>query len=149
MNTMSGALSGRLADFQSCQLQAPEKHVVQPVFNNDVVRCLHVAAVTNWQTSSVVPVAGPPLIWRRLVAETACALGVRRPIVPVPLQLSIAAVNMLNRAGFTKLDANILRRFAEDVNIRTDEMTRWFGVVPRPYQDGIRIALQEWREAGD
>jgi uncharacterized protein YbjT (DUF2867 family) len=125
------------------------KQVVQPIFIDDVVRCLHAAAVATWRTASVVPVAGPPLTWRSMVAETARALNVRRLIVPVPLQLSIAAVELLNRAGLMNLNTNVLRRFAEDVNIPTDEMVRRFGVVPRPYPDGIRLALQGWRLAGN
>jgi uncharacterized protein YbjT (DUF2867 family) len=116
---------------------------VQPIFVEDVVRCLHAAAVATWQASVVVPIAGPPLTWRKMVAETAKALGVRRAIVPVPLPLSIAAAKLLNRAGLGP-DPNIVRRFAAEVNIATDEMVRRFGVTPRPYQDGIRLALQEW-----
>jgi uncharacterized protein YbjT (DUF2867 family) len=124
------------------------QHIVQPIFVEDVVRCLHAAAVATWQGSAVVPIAGPPLTWRKMVAETAKALGVRRAIVPVPLPLSIAAAKLLNRAGLAGLDPNIVRRFAAEVNIATDKMVRRFGVAPRPYQDGIRLALQEWGIVG-
>jgi hypothetical protein len=83
-----------------------------------------------------------------MVEETARALGTRRLIVPVPTQPSIAAIELLNRAGLTTIDTNIVRRFSEDVNISTDEMVRRFGVKPRAYEDGIRLALHEWRTAG-
>jgi nucleoside-diphosphate-sugar epimerase len=123
------------------------RQTVQPIYIDDVVACLFAAARRDWRGGHVIPIAGPPLTWRRMVEICAAAIGRHPPILPVPAAPLIGALALANRFGIGILDANVIRRFREDVDIPLAEMTAALGVTPRDFESGLRLAVENWTKA--
>jgi nucleoside-diphosphate-sugar epimerase len=123
-------------------------HEVQPIYVDDVTRCLYAAAIAPWKGPNVVAIGGEPMRWRDMVAMTVEAAGLRRPLIPVPLWPAIAAASILNQIGVRKIDPNVFRRFAEDVKIPLADMADRLGVKPISFREGISLAMTEWHALG-
>lgn len=122
--------------------------IVQPIYIDDVVDCLVAAVDRNWQGAHVVPLAGPPLTWREMVGTCAAAIGCPKPIVSIPASPIVAALAIFNRIGLRRIDANIVRRFAEDVDIPLSRMIEALSVQPRNFETGIGQAVAGWMRDG-
>jgi nucleoside-diphosphate-sugar epimerase len=123
-------------------------HIVQPIYIDDVVDCFFSAVSKNWIGPHVIALAGPPVTWRELVKSCASSIHLSKPIVSVPALPLIAALMVLNKLGVRKLDANVVRRFREDVNISISEMVTALLVQPRDFESGIRQAVANWQREG-
>jgi uncharacterized protein YbjT (DUF2867 family) len=121
--------------------------IVQPIYIDDVVASLFAAVRTNWNGPNVIPLAGPPIQWRDMVADCAAAINCRRSIVSMPLWPALLTLIALNRFGISSIDANIVRRFREDVNISLSSMQDMLTVVPRNFRAGIALAVENWRQS--
>ncbi|MDR3469822.1 MAG: hypothetical protein P4M07_28160 [Xanthobacteraceae bacterium] len=124
------------------------RQTVQPIHVDDVVACLLAAAKRDWAGPHVVPIAGPKLSWREMVVACAAAIGRHPPILPLPAAPLIGALALANTLGLRRLDANVIRRFREDVDVPLDAMTRTLEVIPRDFDSGVRQAVADWRRAG-
>ena len=124
------------------------RQIVQPIHVDDVVACLLAAAKRHWAGPHVVAIAGPKLTWRAMVAACAAAIGRHPPILPLPAAPLIGALALANALGFRRLDANVIRRFREDVDVPLDAMTQTLGVTPRDFDSGVRQAVAEWQRTG-
>lgn len=124
------------------------RQTVQPIHVDDVVACLHAAVRRDWHGPQVLAIAGPKLTWRRMVALCAAAIGRHPPVVPVPAAPLVGALALANRLGLRKLDANVIRRFREDVDVDLAGMIAALGVTPRTFEAGIRQAVDGWRQTG-
>lgn len=123
------------------------RHLVQPIHIEDAAACLLAAIRRNWAGPQVIAVAGPTaMAWRDMAGACMKAIGVRRLIVPVPLAPAIGAVRLLRSAGIRlPVDANVLRRFREDIDVPLASMREQLGVLPRRFEVGLQQALQGWR----
>ncbi len=124
------------------------RQTVQPIHVDDVVACLGAAVRHDWRGPQALAIAGPKLSWRRMATLCAGAIGRHSPIIALPAAPMIGALALANRLGLRALDANVIRRFREDVDIDLASMTRTLGVTPRDFATGIRQAVDEWRRAG-
>ncbi|MBI3700171.1 MAG: hypothetical protein HY242_06965 [Afipia sp.] len=124
------------------------RQIVQPIHIDDVVQCLFAATTKNWSGPNVVAIAGPPLTWHKMVQSCASSIQCPKPIVSVPAFPIVAALSVLNKFGVNRFDANVVRRFREDVNVPIDEMVSTLSVRPRDFESGIRQAVAEWRREG-
>lgn len=122
--------------------------IVQPVYIDDVVDCFVAAVNRNWQGPHVVPLAGPPLTWREMVRTCASAINCPRPIVSIPASPVIAVLTILNMIGLKQVDANMVRRFGEDVAIPLSGMIENLSVRPRDFEKGISQAVADWVRDG-
>jgi len=122
------------------------KHLVQPIYVDDVAKCVVAAAQKRWNYSAVIPIAGPePMCWRKMVEVLMKETGCRRVLVPVPLSPLIEFLRLLACLGISApLDPDTLRRFREDVNISVEKMQNELGVKPRAFEIGLREALTQW-----
>ena len=120
-------------------------HTVQPIFVDDLVDCLFSAATRHWDSPRVLPVAGPPLTWRRMATLCAQADGLSRLFVPVHMGPVILALETAKRIGLPLVDPNVVRRFGETLSFATSAMTE-LGVNPRPFEEGIKLAIEGWSE---
>jgi nucleoside-diphosphate-sugar epimerase len=122
------------------------KHLVQPIYVDDVAKCVVAAAQKIWNYPAVIPIAGPePVCWRNMVEVVMKETGCRRILVPVPLSPLIAFLRLLACLGVSApLDPDILRRFREDVHISIDKMQNELGIKPRAFEIGVREALTQW-----
>lgn len=121
---------------------------VQPIHVDDVVACLHAATQVAWRGGHVVPIAGPKLSWRAMVTACAAAIGRRPPFVTIPATPVIGALAFANQLGLRALDADIVRRFREDVDVPLDAMIGQLGVTPRDFPTGVRQAVADWTRQG-
>ncbi len=124
------------------------RQIVQPIHIDDVVQGLFAAATKNWSGTNVIAIAGPPLAWRDMVEICASAIHCSKQIVSVPALPIIVALSALNKIGVRKIDANVVRRFREDVNVRIDEMVAVLAFRPRDFETGIQQAVAEWMRDG-
>ena len=123
------------------------KHLIQPIYVDDVAKCVVAAAQKRWNYSAVIPIAGPkPIRWRKMVEVLMKEAGCRRVLVPVPLSPLVGFLRLLAYLGISApFDPDILRRFREDVNISVERMQIELGVKPRAFEIGVREALTQWR----
>jgi nucleoside-diphosphate-sugar epimerase len=124
------------------------RQIVQPIHIDDVVDCLFAAATTRWAARHVVGLAGKPLSWRAMAGICARSIGRRYVIVPVPASLLLVAMSVLNKVRRRPIDAGIVQRFGENVDVPLSGMMEMFGVQPRDFEFGLRSALENWRRQG-
>lgn len=124
------------------------KQIVQPIYIDDVVSCFFSAIAKDWRGSHVLPLAGPPLTWREMVRSCAKSIHRSKPIVSVPALPVIVGLTILNKIGIKQVDANIVRRFRENVDVPTSAMMESLSVRPRDFESGIEQAVADWTRDG-
>jgi nucleoside-diphosphate-sugar epimerase len=122
--------------------------IVQPIYIDDVVDCFYVAIAKTWEGPHGLAIAGPKLTWREMVECCAASIDCRKPIMGIPASPIIAGLSILNRIGVRRFDADMVRRFKEDVDVSISEMIANISVKPRDFESGIRQAVAGWRSDG-
>lgn len=122
--------------------------IVQPIYIDDVVDCFLAAVNRNWQGAHVVALGGPPLTWREMVRSCAASIQCPKPIVGVPALPIVVALTFLNRIGVRQIDADMVRRFGENVDVSVSEMVGNLAIQPRDFENGIRQAVADWKREG-
>ncbi|WP_458760814.1 SDR family oxidoreductase [Afipia sp. TerB] len=120
-------------------------NLVQPVFVEDVARCIVAAATRAWQGPHAIPVCGPaPMRWRDMAEACMSATGQRRSLLSIPLTPAITMLELARSIGLrVPLDPNVLRRFQEDVSFSPQRMQDELGVAPRDFAAGLSQMLAE------
>jgi uncharacterized protein YbjT (DUF2867 family) len=114
--------------------------LVQPIYQDDVTRCVLAALDTAWSGPEAIVIAGPsPLPYADFVRAVAHALGLGPPrIVPVPGALLIAAAPLMRvLPGLPTIRAAEVRRLLEDKAFAVDAMRGKLGVAPVALADGL------------
>jgi nucleoside-diphosphate-sugar epimerase len=57
------------------------RQIVQPIYIDEVVECLFVAATTRWAARHVIGLAGKPLSWRTMVQVCAKSIDRRCAVI--------------------------------------------------------------------
>jgi uncharacterized protein YbjT (DUF2867 family) len=122
--------------------------IVQPIYIDDVVDCLFAAVRTNWVGRHVVGLAGKPLSWGAMARLCAKTIDRSCIIIPVPKVLLSAGIFLLNKVLTAQVDAGIIARFGENVDIPLSPMMDMLAVKPRKFEAGIRLAVDNWRRQG-
>ena len=133
-----------LQRFPVLPLPGGGRHVIRPIYIDDLVECLFRAVARVWETPAAMAVAGPALTWRDMAAACAQAKGWRRLFVTVPNGPAIMLLEFLQTIGIETPSPDILRRFNESLAFSTQDMTSLLGVIPRPFEAGIKAAIQGW-----
>ena len=120
------------------------RQVVRPIYVDDLVECIFRAVQKVWDAPTAFAVAGPAMTWRDMAAACAEAEGLRRVFVTIPISPAITLLEILRRMGVKALSPDVLRRFSENQEFSTQEMTSLLGVVPRPFEAGIELAMRGW-----
>ena len=116
------------------------RHLVQPIHQDDVTRCVLAALDYPWQGPQAMVIAGPtPLPYAAFVRAVAAAAGLGRPrIVPVPGWLLMAAAPLTRLLTFLpRIRAAEVRRLMEDKAFPIATMTATLDVRPIPLEEGL------------
>jgi nucleoside-diphosphate-sugar epimerase len=112
------------------------RHMVQPVYYEDVVAAFVAAVLRDEAPGEPIVVAGAaPLSYAAMVRACAGAYDRRAHILPLPMPLLVAA------AALSPVSAAELRRTAEDKSFDVTDMIARLGVRPRPFADGLARAM--------
>ncbi|MGE5147183.1 MAG: NAD(P)H-binding protein [Candidatus Eiseniibacteriota bacterium] len=120
------------------------RHVVQPVFVDDVVEAFAAAVARPDVTGAAIIVAGPePISYADFVRACAAAVGRRVHILPVPSGLLIAVARIVGALGLRPpFDAAELRRATESKRFDVADLRARLGVVPRGFREGLRLKIE-------
>jgi uncharacterized protein YbjT (DUF2867 family) len=118
--------------------------LVQPIHEDDVIRCVLAALERDWAGAQTLVVAGPePVPYAEFVRAVAHAAGLPRPLVlPVPAAVLIALAPLTAWLRFLpRLHADEVRRLLEDRAFPIDAMTATLGVRPMSLQEGLSLTF--------
>ncbi len=114
--------------------------LVQPIYQDDVTRCIRAVLAHSWTGSESIVIAGPaPLPYRDFVQAVGQASGAgRRPVVslPGPALMALARTGRLI-SGLPRVETAELRRLMEDKAFDIGPMRRKLGVEPIPLAEGL------------
>jgi nucleoside-diphosphate-sugar epimerase len=114
--------------------------LVQPIYQDDVTRCVLAAMKLDWPGPRSMVIAGPtPLPYADFVRAVAHAAGLPRPrIVNMPARLLIAAAPLTRRLRFLpRIDPAEIRRLQEDKAFPIDAMLATLDVHPVSLEEGL------------
>ncbi|MDJ0950112.1 MAG: NAD(P)H-binding protein [Alphaproteobacteria bacterium] len=119
------------------------RHLVQPVFVDDVVDAFVAAIETPRLENRSIVVAGPEAMsYRDMVEACAKALGRRVAILSIPSKLLIAAMRVAQRIRLpVPVNASEVRRATEDKRFDVSILREQLGIAPRPFSEGLRLKL--------
>ena len=120
------------------------RHLVQPVFVDDVVAALAAAITRPEAPGPSIVVAGPaPISYADMLRACAAALDRRVTILPVPTALLSAGARTAAAMGIKiPFDAAEIRRAAEDKRFDVGPLASRLGVTPRPFDEGLHLKLE-------
>ena len=123
------------------------RHLVQPVFVDDVVDAFVAALTRDTAPGAPIVVAGPcPISYAEMVRTCARALGRRVVIAPLPAGALIAAARLATMIGVAPpFDAAEIARATDDKAFDVADMIARLGVTPRGFEDGLALALARRR----
>lgn len=119
------------------------RHLVQPVFIDDMVAAVFGALTRDEAPGPPIVVAGPePITYAEMVRTCARALGRRAVVVPIPTAAAAGIARCAAALGVRlPFEAAELRRAGEDKRFDITDMRRRLGVTPRPFAEGLRLKL--------
>jgi uncharacterized protein YbjT (DUF2867 family) len=121
----------------------------QPIGVDDVIAFLAQAPDTPSSAAAEIQIGGPDVLaYGEMLDRMATAMGLRpRPKIPVPLITPWLSALWLGLV--TPVDTNVARPLVEGLRtatIVTDPApARAFGITPMPFDDALRLALEEER----
>ena len=120
------------------------RHLVQPVFVDDVVEAFAAAVARPDVIGASIVVAGPePISYAAFVRHCAAAVGRRAYVLPVPSGLLVGIAEFMATIGLRPpFNAAEIRRAAETKRFDVTELRTRLGVVPRGFADGLRLKLE-------
>lgn len=119
------------------------RSLVQPVLVDDVVAAFAAAVTRPEAPGEPIVVAGPePMTYADMVRACARALGRRVIILPLPPALLAVGLRLAGALGLgPPVNVAELGRAGEDKVFDTGAMRRRLGVVPRPFEEGLRLKI--------
>ena len=119
------------------------RHLVQPVFVDDVVEAFAAAVARPDAVGASIVVAGPaPISYAAFVRACAAAAGRSVAFLPVPTALLIAIAGLMGALGVRPpFGAAELRRAAETKRFDVTDLRARLGVVPRAFDEGLKLKI--------
>ncbi len=120
------------------------RHLVQPVFVDDVVAALAAALTRAEAPGPSIVVAGPePITYADMLRACARALGREVTIVSVPAALLALAARLATAVGAgLPFDAAEIMRATEDKSFDVSDMRARLGITPRRFEEGLRLKIE-------
>ena len=137
-------LATLLARLPVAPLPGGGRALVQPIYQDDVTRCLLAALSRPWQRPETLVVAGPEaMAYRDFLRMVAQAAGLRAPPV---LGFPAALLGPLSRLvarlpGLPRVTPAQIRRLTEDKSFDISAMRDRLGVEPIPLRDGLALTF--------
>ncbi len=113
--------------------------LVQPIYQDDVTRCVLAALATPWQRPQSLVIAGPQsLSYADFVRAVAQAAGLGCPyILPVPAWALLAGAFLTRMPGLPTVRPAELRRLLENKAFDIRPMQQTLGITPRSLAAGL------------
>jgi uncharacterized protein YbjT (DUF2867 family) len=114
------------------------RHMVQPIFIDDIVDALAAAVVRPDAPGPPIPAPGPMLSYADMFRLCATSAGRRLRILPVPTSALSAMARVAQQIGIgLPFGADSLNRAGEDKCQSSAMLTNRLGIVPRPFAEGL------------
>jgi nucleoside-diphosphate-sugar epimerase len=120
------------------------RHLVQPVFVDDLVDAFAAAVARATVASGAIVVAGPePISYAAFVRSCGGAVGRRVHILSVPSALLIGMATVMSAIGLRPpFNAAEIRRAAETKRFDVTELRTRLGVAPRGFAEGLKLKIE-------
>jgi uncharacterized protein YbjT (DUF2867 family) len=121
------------------------RHLQQPVHVADIAGAIVACAATPVTEGRTYAVAGPePLTYDQVIDSVAAALGRKVVKVHFPASPVVAVLSLLESAGLRlPIKSEQVLRLEEDKSFDIGPAQRDFGYSPRPFLEGLRLAVSE------
>ncbi len=150
---------GRILDFlrswpEAVPLVVPlpdgGRRTVQPIFVDDMVAAIVGALTRAEAVGPTIDVVGPePITYAEMVRVCAAAVGKRVIVLPFPVGVAASLASLATRFGVPlPFDAASIRRAGESKRFSTRAMCSQLGVMPRPFEEGVRQKIAREEIAG-
>jgi uncharacterized protein YbjT (DUF2867 family) len=119
-------------------------HLVQPIHQDDVTRCVLAAIAHPWTGPRALVIAGPSAVpYADFTRAVARAAGLARPrIIPMPAWLLIGLAPLGRLLPFLpRIGADEIRRLTEDKAFPIGPMSTTLGVTPIPLDQGLALTF--------
>ena len=140
------ALFRRLPRWLPIPVPLPDggRHLVQPVFYEDMVAAFVAAIEKPDADGPPIVVAGPaPITYAELVRTVAAALGRRIVVVNLPIAALAGVVGKLSELGVPlPFSAAEIRRAGEDKRFDVAPLRARLGIAPRGFAEGLAARLR-------
>ena len=115
------------------------KALVQPIYQDDLTRCILAALAHDWNGPHTMVAAGPAAMpYAAFVRAIAAAAGLPPPrIINVPAWTLMAGSAVTLLPGLPTIRPAEIRRLLEDKAFDMSDMRLRLGVTPRPLRDGL------------
>jgi GT2 family glycosyltransferase/nucleoside-diphosphate-sugar epimerase len=116
------------------------KSLVQPIYQDDVVRCILAAMDIDWQGPHTLVIAGAsPMSYAEFVRAAASAAHLRpRRVVSIPATVLMALAPLtFVLPAVPRIKVGAVRRLLEDKNFQIDRMTSILKVQPISLEEGL------------
>ncbi|MDR3529646.1 MAG: NAD(P)H-binding protein [Rhodopila sp.] len=137
-------LAGLLRRLPVLPLPGGGRFLVQPIYQDDVTRCIRAAVERQWDGPSSLVIAGPePVHYADFVRAVASAAGLREPfIMPFPAAPLILAARMTKHvAAMPTVQPAEIRRLMEDKAFEIGPMRTILGIEPVPLAQGLALTF--------
>jgi nucleoside-diphosphate-sugar epimerase len=123
------------------------RHLVQPVYYEDVVAAFVAAVDRPEATGAPIVLAGPePMRYADMVRACAAAYGRTALVPPLPTAVLVGTARLTAALGLTPpFSPAEIRRAAEDKSFDVAAMKTRLGVTPRPFAEGLERVMARRR----
>jgi len=122
--------------------------LVQPIYQDDLTRCILAALSHAWEGPHTLIAAGPtPMSYADFVRAVAQAAGLKPPrIVLLPAWFLTAGALVTRLPGLPTIRAAEIRRLLEDKAFDIAPLRATLGVAPRPLAVGLEETFRHGME---
>jgi nucleoside-diphosphate-sugar epimerase len=120
------------------------RHLVQPVFVDDVVDAFVAATTRPEAPGEPIVIAGPePISYADMVRQCAAVLGRTALILPFPAGLLKAVIRLAKNCGLpAPFDAAEITRASEDKTFDVSDLQERLGITPRSFAAGLSLKIE-------
>jgi uncharacterized protein YbjT (DUF2867 family) len=121
------------------------RFLLQPIYQQDVVRCIRAALDHPWSEPASLVIAGPQAVrYADFVRAVASAAGLRRPlIIPFPAAPLILAARLTKHVrALPPVEPEEIRRLLEDKAFDIGTMLAVLAVAPISLQQGLTLTFR-------
>ena len=123
----------------------PGRSKIQPIHIDDVVTCIAKAVASDAFLNEIYEIGGPEqLTYEEVTAAIAGAMGIKRPMVHVPLLFMKPMARLLETAlPKPPITTGQLIMLQEDNVCGMQDIREAFGVEPAPFREGLKKFIKK------
>jgi uncharacterized protein YbjT (DUF2867 family) len=123
----------------------PGRSKIQPIYIDDVVTCIAKAVASDAFLNEIYEIGGPEqLTYEEVTATIAGAMGIKRPVVHVPLLFMKPMARLLETVlPKPPVTTDQLIMLQEDNVCGMQDVREAFGVEPAPFREGLKRFIRK------